>query len=68
MQVPEIPTLLSTLAVILGPTGAAWVGVRTALNGTRERVKQIDAGVEHLRMQMSDVRDRVSKIEGSLGL
>lgn len=64
----DLPVWATLAAVVFGPTGAAWVGVRTALNGTRERVKKIDATVDRMGSEVTDVRERVSKIEGSLGL
>lgn len=62
----DIPVWVSFMTIILGPTGAAWVGVRTALNGTRERVRKIDEVTSHMGREMTDVRVRVAKIEGKL--
>lgn len=56
--------ILQLVAVILGPTGAAWVGVRTALNGTREAVKNLATDMREVRHDLADVRERVAKLEG----
>lgn len=64
----DLPVWVTAASVVLGPTGAAWVGVRTALNGTRERVKRIDKTLDRMDGDLTEVRERVSKIEGGLGL
>lgn len=61
---PEFHPLLQAAIVILGPTGAAWVGVRTALNGTRQNVKDLASDMREVRKDLTDVRERVARLEG----
>lgn len=48
---------------IVGPAGAAWAGVKVSLNGTRERVKEIQAEVKEHTGQLAKVDTRLTVIE-----
>lgn len=67
-------TILGVVALILGPTGGVYVGIRAGLNGTREAVRRIEkdnaAGmqrievkVDHILDELPRVRERVSVLE-----
>ena len=60
-----IPPFVAVLLAIIGPSGAAWVGVRTALNGTREAVRDLQRDMRELRDDVQDVRERVARLEGT---
>ena len=64
----NMPWWAILIGLVLGPTGGAWVSVKVALNGTRERVQRIDAAVSSITEDVSDVRERCAKIEGHLKL
>ena len=60
MQVPE---LLQIAAMIFGPAGAGYMGVKASLNGTREDVREIKKTVTHMNGHLSDTRTRVAVLE-----
>ena len=60
----ELHPLIQLAIVLLGPTGAAYVGVRVSLNGTRENVRELKRDVSKLSTDMTDVRERLARIEG----
>lgn len=41
-------SLAAVIAIVLGPTGAAWVGVRAGLNGTRATLKRVEQTLERV--------------------
>ena len=59
----ELHPLIQLAIVLLGPTGAAYVGVRVSLNGTRENVRELKRDVSKLSTDMTDVRERLARIE-----
>lgn len=61
----SIPPIVTIVLGIIGPTGAAWVGVRVALNGTREAVRGLHRDMRELRDDVQDVRERVARLEGT---
>ena len=62
--------LATVLGVILGPAGAAYVGVKVSLNGTRERVKRIedklDKIVEGNTSEHVSLRERITRLEAHI--
>lgn len=62
--VTEIHPLIQLAVVVFGSGGAAWYGVRATLNGTRENVRDLKRDVGKLSTDMTDVRERVARIEG----
>lgn len=52
------------IALILGPTGAAYVGVKVALNGTVERVRRTEQKVDAIEGEVSKVRVAVARLQG----
>jgi hypothetical protein len=65
------PQMFALLAMMLGPAGAAWVGVKVSLNGTRDRVKNIDAKLDRLVAdnvgEHSEFRERLTRAETRIG-
>lgn len=61
---PDLHPLIQLAIVLLGPGGAAYVGVRVSLNGTKENVRELKKDVGKLSTDMTDVRERVARIEG----
>jgi len=55
-------------AAIFGSGGAGALGVKYMLNGSREAIQRIESHTTQLSTDMTTVKERVSKIEGSLGL
>ena len=54
------------LALVLGPSGAAWVGVKMALNGTREQVKDLKGDIKALSKDVRDNRDHIIRLREHL--
>jgi len=60
------------LSIILGPTAGAWVaanraafrGVQTAINGTKESVKRIEVFAEQNHEEIRSLRDDVLRLQG----
>ncbi len=55
---------LQVLALALGPAGAAWVGVKVALNGTVERVRRIEGKVDGVEKDVGDLKISVGRLQG----
>src|SRR5690606_4952849 len=62
----DLHPLIQLLIVILGPTGAAWAGVRAALNGTRRNVESLTTDVREMRNDLADLRERVAGLEAKI--
>lgn len=73
---PEI--IIGVVALILGPTGGVYVGIRAGLNGTRESVRRIEMDtkvrlsrieekVDDIASELPSVRERVSLLEHRMG-
>lgn len=64
------PKLALSAIGIIGTLGAAWGGARVALNGTRERVKQLSKDlkdhIEHDHTVQLETVDRLARIETKL--
>lgn len=60
---PELHPLIQLALVVLGPTGAAWVGVRASLNGTRRAVAETRQDVKEIRAVLGQHGDRLTRIE-----
>ena len=55
--------LLQMILVIAGPTGGAWIAVKTTLNGTRAQVTDIAKDVSAIRESLSDQKVLVSRLD-----
>ena len=58
--------LLQMIALIAGPTGGAWIAVKTTLNGTRAQVSDIAKDVSAIRESLSDHRGFMSRLDERL--
>lgn len=58
--------LWQVAALVLGPAGAAWVGVKTALNGTRQSVAEIKEDVKDLRAEVRGNREEIIRLQEHL--
>ena len=54
-----IPAWMQVMALVLGPTGGAWLGVKAALNGLR-------AGQADLRVGQKEIREDVLKLHDKI--
>jgi len=67
MDVLTVKDFVMYASMIAGPTGAAWVGVKVALNGTRAKVKEISkdvADIKEMYIKHSiDVEHRLTALE-----
>lgn len=61
---PEMHPLIQFVAVVLGPTGAAWWGVKASLNGTRRAVAETRDDVKEIRTTLGQHGERLARIEG----
>lgn len=56
------------VGAVCGPTGAAWVGTKVALNGLGDRVESLEKRFEQrmngVAEDVQDTRERLSRIEG----
>jgi len=64
MATPEFIELVKLAGYIIGPAGAAWLGVKHTLNGTVARVQRIEQKVDDLSDNMTGVRERLARLEG----
>jgi hypothetical protein len=55
--------LLLAAGVILGPSGAAFVGVRVALNGVKEDVKEIKKHVREINGTVGEHGEKIAVLE-----
>ena len=53
------------IAVILGPAGAAFVGVKVAVNGMREDVREIKGDVKDMRKDVAAHETRLTVLEAA---
>lgn len=60
----EVHPLIQLAVVALGSGGAAWTAIKVQLNGTRENVRDLKQDVGKLSTDMTDVRERLARIEG----
>lgn len=67
-------TILGAIALIFGPSGAAFVAVKYSLNGTRDSVRRIEANVKEVSAKVdvlseghSRIREDVARLKGQLG-
>lgn len=59
------PETLQMIATIVGPFGAAWIGVKTAVNGMRDDVREIKDDVKDMRKDVTDHGERIAVLEAS---
>jgi hypothetical protein len=68
--------LRAVIPIVLASAGAAWGGVKLALNGTRKAIKEgreesqksferVHEDMRHMNDRLADVRERVAHLEGS---
>ncbi len=69
--------IIQMLGVVAGPSGAAWLGVKTALNGTRKSIANLSAKqaldnstlavkVDTLGRDLTKVREDVGYLKGKV--
>lgn len=56
------------VAALFGSGGAGALGVKYMLNGSREAIRRIEGKTDKISDDIVEVRDRVSRIEGKVGL
>jgi hypothetical protein len=61
------PEMWQVVAVLLGPAGAAWAGVKMGLNGARADIKEIKGDVKEIRGDVSKHAERLAVIESKEG-
>jgi hypothetical protein len=73
MTPDELINTAKVAAYILGPAGAAWVGVKSSLNGLRNQVKDLHISDRKREQDLGEIKDtvgstqqRVARIEGLL--
>lgn len=60
---------IELLALVLGPTGAAWVGVRAGLNGQRHRLERVENSLSRIEDRLGRDHEALIKLETNhLGL
>ena len=59
-------SFLQMVALIAGPTGGAWIAVKTTLNGTRNQVSDIAKDVSAIRESLGDQRVFMSRLDERL--
>lgn len=64
MEFPVWVWVLGVVGVVFGQSGAAWVTIKTSLNGMRDDVSELKTDVKKQGADMSDVRERLARIEG----
>ena len=52
MDVLTVKEFVMYASMFAGPTGAAWIGVKVALNGTRAKVKEINTKVDNIEAML----------------
>jgi hypothetical protein len=57
------PEMWQAVAVIVGPAGAAWIGVKVAVNGMREDVREIKGDVKDLRVTVNQHGERLAVLD-----
>lgn len=62
MQISN-PELVAGLLAIVGSGGAAWAGVKTALNGTRDRVVRMERRQDLMDLKIDEIRTVVTRLE-----
>lgn len=55
--------LWEIVVLVFGPTGGAWIGVKSSLNGMRGDIKEIKGDVKELRAGHHENRERIIKLE-----
>lgn len=60
------PETLQLLLMVLGPPGAAYVGVKVSLNGMKEQVKRIDDNVTSLLKDSAKKGERLAVLESRM--
>jgi hypothetical protein len=56
-------TILQALALVLGPTGGAWLAVKTSLNGARADIASTRTDVGEIRKTLGEHGERLATIE-----
>jgi hypothetical protein len=76
MPVNESDVLKSVIPIVLASAGAAWSGVKLALNGTRKAIaesreessksfERVHEDMRRMDNRLVDVRERVARLEGA---
>lgn len=64
----ELVELAQSVGIVFGPSGAAWIGVKLSLNGTRKKVDEIHADMKEMRKDVTDTQTRVTVLEVHQGI
>lgn len=59
-----VAEILVIVGMIAGPGGAAWVAVKTGLNGAKQDITEIKHNVECVRTNQVDAAIEVTKLDG----
>lgn len=59
----NIEVWIALLIMVFGPAGAAWVGVKVALNGLKSKVNDLSGAVEKLNQTILCYEHRISRLE-----
>lgn len=73
----DLDILKALVPVVLSSSGAAWLGVRIALNGTRKAIAdgrrearegfdKVHADMKRIEGSVGDARERIARLEGRL--
>lgn len=56
---------IELVALALGPTGAAWVGVRAGLNGQRNRLERVEQSLSRIEDKLERDHESLVKLEAN---
>jgi hypothetical protein len=56
--------ILQALALVVAPSGAAWAGVKLALNGTRKDIHAVATKVDAVEGKVDRTREEVAYLKG----
>ena len=59
----EIHPFVQIAGVVLGPAGAAWLGVKMSLNGLKQRVASMEGKLDSLADSHGIIRERLARVE-----
>lgn len=63
MNLTGAQAVLAILALVAGPGGAAWVAVRVSLNGARQDIRDIKAGMSEMTKKQSTTDVEVARLD-----
>ena len=63
----ELHPILQLAVLVLGPTGAAWIGVKAALNGVKADVREVKEDLRAFNIALQETRERLARLEVEVG-